>query len=102
MKGFYQYIADNLTYPVEARRKGTEGKVFVKFVVTKDGSIEAVRFVKGIGDGCDAAAIEVIKESADWTPGENRGEKVNVMMILPITFALESRKEKKKRLKNKS
>ena len=73
MSGFYRYIAENLVYPPEARSKCTEGKVFVKFIVTKNGKFEAVQVLKGIGDGCD---IEVISQSAEWMPGENGGGKV--------------------------
>lgn len=88
MSAFYQYIAKNLKYPSQARRMGIEGKVFVQFVVDKDGSITEVQAVKGIGAGCDEEAVRVIGEAQKWKPGKQRGRPVKVRMILPITFKL--------------
>ncbi len=85
---FYQYIQKKMKYPAQARRMGIEGKVFVQFVVDKDGSITEVKAVKGIGAGCDEEAVRVIKGSPKWKPGKQRGRSVKVRMILPITFKL--------------
>ena len=88
MKQFYEYVQSNLKYPAEAKKIGIEGKVFVQFVVAQDGSLIDVKAVKGIGGGCDEEAVRVIRESLPWNAGSQRGEKVNVRMILPITFKL--------------
>jgi protein TonB len=88
MAAFYQYVQKNLKYPAQARRMGIEGKVFVQFVVDKDGTIQDVKAVKGIGAGCDEEAVRVIKQSPKWNPGKQRGRAVKVRMILPITFKL--------------
>jgi protein TonB len=88
MAAFYKYVADNLKYPAQARRMGIEGKVFVQFVVDKDGSITEVQAVKGIGAGCDEEAVKVIQNSPKWQAGKQRGRPVKVRMILPITFKL--------------
>jgi TonB family protein len=88
MGEFYQYVQANLKYPAQARRMGIEGKVFVQFVVAKDGSLTDVKAVKGIGAGCDAEAVRVISSSPKWKPGIQRNRAVNVRMILPITFKL--------------
>ncbi len=94
--GFYKHLSKNLKYPVLARKNEVEGKVFVAFVVTKSGVIEGVTIAKGIGSGCDEAARQVIMNSPDWIPGSlESGENVNVRMILPITFALRKKKNKK-------
>lgn len=85
---FYQYVQKNLKYPAQARRMGIEGKVFVQFVVDRDGTISQVTVVKGIGAGCDEEAARVIKNSPKWKPGKQRGQPVRVRMILPITFKL--------------
>jgi hypothetical protein len=61
MSAFYNHVAHNLNYPAQARRMGIEGKVFVEFVVQTDGTITDVKVKKGIGAGCDAEAVEVIK-----------------------------------------
>jgi len=88
MGAFYTYVGKNLKYPNQARRMGIEGKVFVQFVVDKDGSITEVQAIKGIGAGCDEEAVRVISEAPKWKPGKQRGRPVKVRMILPITFKL--------------
>lgn len=88
MQAFYQYVQKNLKYPAQARRMGIEGKVFVQFVVDKDGNINDVKAVKGIGAGCDEEAVRVLKLAPRWNPGKQRGRAVKVRMILPITFKL--------------
>ena len=88
MAAFYEYVGKKLKYPAQARRMGIEGKVFVEFVVDKDGSITDVKAIKGIGAGCDEEAIRVIQTAPKWNPGKQRGRPVKVRMILPITFKL--------------
>ncbi len=88
MAAFYEYVGKKLKYPAQARRMGIEGKVFVEFVVDKDGTITNVKAIKGIGAGCDEEAIRVIQASPKWNPGKQRGRPVKVRMILPITFKL--------------
>lgn len=88
MAAFYEFVQKQLRYPNQARRMGIEGKVFVQFVVDKDGTITEVQAVKGIGAGCDEEAVRVIQQSPKWTPGKQRGKAVKVRMILPITFKL--------------
>lgn len=86
--GFYEYVAANLEYPMTARKSLTEGKVYVQFVIGKDGSISDVQVIKGIGFGCDEAAVKVIRNAPNWNPGKQRGKPVKVRMSLPITFKL--------------
>lgn len=85
---FYKYIGDNLKYPAQARRMGIEGKVFVQFVVDKDGSLTEVTAVKGIGAGCDEEAVRVIKGAPKWSPPKQRGKPVKQRIIVPIVFQL--------------
>ena len=66
----------------------TQGKVYVKFVVQKDGTIAKVQVLKGIGAGCDEEAVRVIKSVPKWKPGENMGKPVNVWYTLPVNFTL--------------
>jgi protein TonB len=77
-----------MKYPAQARRMGIEGKVFVEFVVDKDGTLTEVKTVKGIGAGCDEEAVRVIQSAPKWKPGKQRGRPVKVRMILPIIFKL--------------
>jgi len=90
MKAFYEYIAHNLTYPVPARRNNIQGRVYIEFVVEKDGSLTDVKILKGIGGGCDEEAIRIIKNAPRWNPGKQRGRPVRVKMVLPVLFKLEN------------
>ena len=90
MQAFYKYVAKNLVYPAMARRSATQGKVYLQFVINKDGSITDVVVLKGIGFGCDEEAQRVIASSPKWTPGKQRGQPVRVRMSLPIVFVLEN------------
>ena len=88
MQKFYEYVGKKMKYPSQARRMGIEGKVFVQFVVERDGSITDVQAIRGIGAGCDEEAIKVIRESPKWNPGKQRGRAVRVRRVIPITFRL--------------
>ncbi len=88
MAKFYEYIGQNLKYPDQARRLGVEGRVYVQFVVNKDGSVGDVIAVKGIGAGCDAEAVNVLKNSPKFNPGLHNSKVVRVQMVLPIDFKL--------------
>jgi protein TonB len=88
MAAFYKYVGDKMKYPPQARRMGIDGKVFVEFVINKDGTITDVKAVKGIGAGCDEEAVRVVQSAPSWTPGKQRGKPVKQRMVLPITFKL--------------
>ena len=88
MKAFYAYVGKQMKYPAQARRMGVEGKVYVSFVVGKDGALTDVQVLKGIGAGCDEEAIRVLSSAPKWKPGKQRGRPVRVRMQLPIIFKL--------------
>ena len=88
MAAFYKHVGKQMKYPNQARRMGIEGKVFVQFVIDKQGNLTEVKAIKGIGAGCDEEAVRVIQNSPSWSPGKQRGRPVKVRMILPITFKL--------------
>lgn len=85
---FIRYLQKNVVYPKQARRMGIEGKVYVQFVVGKDGSVSQVEVLKGLGAGCDEEATRVIKNSPNWMPGKQRGKPVRVRMVVPLIFSL--------------
>jgi len=89
LQAFYKYVGDNLVYPEEAVKAGIEGKVFIEFIVTKEGKISNVKCVRGISELCDSEAVKVVSNSPDWIPGEQKGNKVNVRMVMPITYQLD-------------
>lgn len=86
MKGWAKFLQRNLRYPDMASEQGISGKVFVSFVVEKDGSVSEVTLVKGIGGGCDEEALRVIKKSPRWKPGQQNGKSVRVRYNMPLSF----------------
>ncbi|MBA4848857.1 M56 family metallopeptidase [Emticicia sp. BO119] len=92
VKQLYTFINNNLRYPIEAAQNNITGKVFVKFVVRKDGSISDLKILKGIGYGCDEEAVRVISQLPRWKPGKQNGKLVNVMFTMPINFVIDADK----------
>lgn len=84
-----EYVQKNLKYPMMARESDIQGKVFVGFVVEKDGSISNVRVLRGIGGGCDEEAVRVVQTLPKFKPGKQRGNPVRVQYTLPIVFKLQ-------------
>ena len=89
MEALYKYLRENIKYPQLARDNNITGKVYVTFVVEKDGSIANPRVLKDIGGGCGAEAIRVVKSMPKWTPGKQRGKAVRVQFNLPVSFNLQ-------------
>lgn len=83
-----QFLNDNVRYPTMAREAGIQGRVFVEFVIEKDGSVTNVRVVRGIGGGCDEEAIRVVESMPKWIPGKQRNVPVRVRFNMPIRFIL--------------
>ena len=88
-----QYLYKNLKYPAIARENGVEGRVYIQFVVEKDGSVQDAKIVRDIGAGCGQAALKVVNDMNNlpqkWSPGKQRGKAVRVLYTLPVTFKLE-------------
>jgi TonB family protein len=83
-----KFLGSRLRYPAGARQNKVQGKVYIGFIVEKNGSLTDFRVVRGIGSGCDEEAIRVIAASPNWIPGKQRGRLVTVRMRLPIKFKL--------------
>lgn len=84
-----KFLVENISYPEEAKLKKIQGKVFVSFIVEKDGKVGNVKLLRGIGGGCDEEALRVVGLMPDWKPGEQRGQAVRVAFNMPIRFALQ-------------
>lgn len=84
-----KYLATNIKYPPYAKEAGIQGRVFINFVVERDGSITAVKVLRGIGGGCDEEAVRVVKAMPKWSPGMQRGKPVRVSFNLPVKFTLQ-------------
>jgi len=85
----YSFLSSNIKYPVMAKESGIQGKVYVTFVVERDGSVTDVKLLRGIGGGCDEEAIRVVASMPKWTPGKQRGKPVRVQYNLPVRFTLQ-------------
>jgi protein TonB len=85
----YKYLAENIKYPQMAKESGIQGRVFVTFVVERDGRVTDVRVLRGIGGGCDEEAIRVVAAMPKWAPGKQRGKPVRVQYNLPVKFTLQ-------------
>ena len=83
-----EYITHNVHYPQAEKAQGIQGKVFIGFVVEKDGSISNVEVKRGIGEECDAEAVRVVKDMPAWIPGKRNGEPVRVSSMLPINYKI--------------
>ena len=83
-----KYIKENVKYPAEASKKKEQGRVYVRFVVEKDGSISNVTIARGAGSMIDTEALRVVKMMPNWSPGMHRGKFVRTGVILPILFKL--------------
>jgi len=85
----YGYIGKNIEYPRMAKESGISGRVFVTFVVEKNGAVTDVQILRGIGGGCDEEAVRVIRSMPKWKPGKQRGKPVRVQYRMPIKFTLQ-------------
>ena len=83
-----KFLYKNLRYPDQARRMGIEGRVYVQFVVERDGSVTDLTVVRGLGAGCDKETLRVLKLLPKFSPGKQRGNPVRVKMVLPVIFRL--------------
>ncbi|NDV78928.1 energy transducer TonB [Dysgonomonas sp. 511] len=84
----HRFIAENLKYPVVAQESGIQGRVTIRFVVTKTGTISDVTVIRGIDPSCDREAVRVVKAMPKWIPGKQNGMNVPVYFTLPIVFRL--------------
>ncbi len=85
-----KFIRDNLRYPVVAQEAGIQGRVTLRFVVSKTGAIENVTVVRGIDPSCDKEAVRVVQSMPKWIPGKQNGLNVPVYFNLPIQFRLQN------------
>ena len=84
----YKYLVDNLKYPEQAKKEKITGKVYISFVVERDGSISNAEVLRGIGGGCDEEALRVVRNMPKWKPGTQRNKPVRVQYTLPLNFKL--------------
>ena len=83
-----KYIQDHLKYPVIAAENGIQGRVIVRFVVSKTGEIQDVTVLRGVDSSLDKEAVRVIKSMPKWIPGKQNGNNVAVYFTVPVMFKL--------------
>lgn len=88
MAAWAKFIQRNLRYPPRAEEEGITGKVFLSFVVERDGAVTDVTLIRGIGGGCDEEAMRVIKKSPKWKPGRQQNNPVRVRYAMPLSFTI--------------
>lgn len=84
-----KWIANNIKYPVIAAENGIQGKVYVQFVVDRDGSVSNARIARGVDPSLDQEALRVVNNLPKWKPGMQRGKPVRVSYTVPINFQLQ-------------
>ena len=82
-------IQSRVKYPQEALQKGVVGRVFVTFIVGKNGTVRGAKIAKGIGAGCDEAVLEAVRQLPRFIPGTQSGKPVAVSYTVPVTFKLD-------------
>ena len=85
---FRQFIQENLKYPEDAQTKKTTGKVYVSFIIDKEGNLVNAKVIRGTSPSLDKEALRVVNLSPKWEPGQHGGKVVNVSYTFPIVFAL--------------
>lgn len=85
-EAFFEYLRDEIKYPKEAKRAGVSGRVYVRFVVGKNGEILEAEVLNGPGYGLNDEALRVIRSMPAWSPGIQNGNAVKVEFKIPIVF----------------
>ncbi|MCQ2058342.1 MAG: energy transducer TonB [Bacteroidaceae bacterium] len=83
-----EYLKKNIKYPQICRENNIQGRVLIKFVVNKDGSIVDPEVIKSVNPYLDKEALRVISGMPAWKPGKQRGQAVRVNYTVPVSFKL--------------
>jgi TonB family protein len=94
INAFYEFLASNIQYPADSRKRASQGRVIISFVVEKDGSLTNIHTVRGVDSSINAEAVRVIKLSPRWSPGIQNGHLARVAYSVPIAFTLNDTKSK--------
>ena len=86
--GGIKAIQEKIVYPEIAKRAGVEGKVYILAFVDETGNVTKAQVLKGIGAGCDEAALEAVQKTK-FKPGKQRGKPVRVQVSIPVVFKLQ-------------
>lgn len=84
----YRFLQENIKYPPVARENNITGRVFLTFIVNREGKISDIKILRDIGGGCGQEAVRVVGNMPSWKPGKQNGRPVNVQFNMPINFTL--------------
>lgn len=85
MQAFYNYLGQNFKTTAEANKNKVQGKIYLQFIIEKDGTVQEVTILRDLGYGLGDEAVRVLKSSPRWSPGVVRGKPVRVVYSLPLT-----------------
>lgn len=88
MAKMYEYLHKNTKYPDMEFDAGIQGKVYIEFVVERDGSVEDVKVRRGVSPGLDKEALRAVRSMPKWSPGKMNGKAVKVRFTIPVDFKL--------------
>ncbi len=89
MAALMKWLSNNIRYPEAAQQNDVQGRVIVKFVVEKDGSVSQVQILKGVDKDLDKEALRVVNKMPKWQAGKNNGVAVRSYFTLPVNFRLQ-------------
>lgn len=84
----FEWMGNNMKYPIICEENGVQGRVIVTFVVEHDGSISNVQVVKSVDPSLDKESVRLVKAMPRWIPGKQKGKPVRVKFTVPVTFRL--------------
>lgn len=87
-KAWAKFLQKNLRFPAMAQEQGVSGKVFVSFIIEKDGKLSNITVLRKAGYGFDEESLRVLKLAPAWKPGRQNGQNVRVQYTLPLSFSL--------------
>ncbi|RKR85237.1 outer membrane transport energization protein TonB [Mucilaginibacter gracilis] len=88
LRAFQNFLTTNIRYPAAAKVTGVQGRVFVQFIVEKDGSLSNMKVLRDPGSGLGDEAVRVLSLSPKWVAGTNKGQTVRTAYTVPVNFAL--------------
>lgn len=89
MPALMKWLSNNIRYPEAAQQNDVQGRVIVKFIVEKDGSVSQAQIVKGVDKDLDKEALRVVNKMPKWQAGKNNGVAVRSYFTLPVNFKLQ-------------
>lgn len=85
-KKMMEFLSKQIKYPQSALEQGIQGVVYIGFIVSRDGTLENIRVLRGVHPTLDEPALSAVKQMPKWKPGKQKGEYVNVQFALPVNF----------------